>query len=178
MGQHRPHRRMAVLPAVLAQTRRIALDTAGVQGRAVKRRGEQQRKPPNRPARAGSLPPIAVQSGPSSLSGTPAMARRLGGKARPVPIECASRAECSARPGGLRRPVPSPVCCGLCCGHRLSDPARSWQHPGRSRAINARGNCLKQGVGPGPESVLFIGVRSTRPFPHVPRAAPRPLSRP
>ena len=45
MGQHRPHRGMAVLTAILAQTGRIALDIAGVQRRAVEGRGEQQCKP-------------------------------------------------------------------------------------------------------------------------------------
>src|SRR5207244_11313932 len=41
-GHHRPHGRMGVLPAVLPYARRVARDVAGIERRAVERRGEEQ----------------------------------------------------------------------------------------------------------------------------------------
>ncbi len=43
-GEDRPHGGMAVLPAILAQARRIALDVAGIERRLVEGRREQERQ--------------------------------------------------------------------------------------------------------------------------------------
>ena len=44
-GQHRPDRRVRVLSAVLTDARQVSLDVAGIEGRLVERRGEEQDEP-------------------------------------------------------------------------------------------------------------------------------------
>ncbi len=53
IGQNGPHGRVAVLPAIFTQPRRIALDVAGIEGRHLEGRGEQQRKAGDRPDEIG-----------------------------------------------------------------------------------------------------------------------------